>query len=82
MGAFDYQEWIYDGAFEQLFGLGGGNLNKMFQKFKRPGLARGGMFKLRFDWYIMQKHQMNYTAIKIFLTFTCSIKDALYLLEY
>ena len=47
----------------------------------------GGMFKLRFDWYIMQKHQMIYTAInrpflKIFLTFTCSIKDALYLLEY
>ena len=29
---------------------GVGNLNKIFQKFKCPGVARGGgMFKLRFD---------------------------------
>ena len=36
---------------------------------------------------VTQKRQLIYTAIKrpflkIFLTFTCSIKDALYLLEY
>ena len=35
----------------------------------------------------MQKRRLIYTAIKrpflkIFLTFTCSIKDALYFLEY
>ena len=52
MGAFDQLEWTYDGAFEQLFGLGRGNFPKIFQKFKCPGVARGGMLKLRFDWYI------------------------------
>ena len=34
---------------------GGGNLNKNFPKIQMPGgLPRGGggMFKLRFDWYI------------------------------
>ena len=29
----------------------GGNLNKIFQKFKCPGVP-WGMLKLRFDWYI------------------------------
>ena len=41
------------GAFEQLFGRGGGNLNKDFPKIQMPGgLPGGGMLKLRFDWYI------------------------------
>ena len=31
---------------------GGGNFPKIFQKFKCPGACPGGMFKLRFDWYI------------------------------
>ena len=31
---------------------GGENLNKNFPKFKCPGVCPGGMFKLRFDWYI------------------------------
>ena len=32
---------------------GGGNLNKNFPKIQMPGgLPGGGMFKLRFDWYI------------------------------
>ena len=32
---------------------GGGNLNKNFPKIQMPGgVARGGMLKLRFDWYI------------------------------
>ena len=32
---------------------GGGNLNKNFPKIQMPrGLPWGGMFKLRFDWYI------------------------------
>ena len=30
---------------------GGGT--KIFQKFKCPGGLPGGMFKLRFDWYII-----------------------------
>ena len=32
---------------------GGGNLNKNFPKFQMPGGCPGGMFRLRFDWYIM-----------------------------
>ncbi len=33
---------------------GGGNLNKNFPKIQMPGgLPGGGMFKLRFDWYII-----------------------------
>ena len=31
----------------------GGIWTKIFQKFKCPGSCPGGMFKLRFDWYIM-----------------------------
>ena len=43
MGAFDYLEWIYDGAFEQLFGLGRGEFEQKFcKKYKCPGVARGG----------------------------------------
>ena len=39
---------------------GGGNLNKNFPKIQMPGvlpggLPGGGMFKLRFDWYITPK---------------------------
>ena len=53
MGAFDHLEWIYDGAFEQLSGLGRGEFEQKFcKKYKCPGVARGGMLKLRFDWYI------------------------------
>ena len=33
---------------------GVGNLNKNFPKIQMPGgLSGGGMFKLRFDWYII-----------------------------
>ena len=39
MGAFDHLEWTYDGAFEQLFGLGRGELE---QKFSKNSNARGG----------------------------------------
>ena len=38
MGAFDHLEWIYDGAFEQLFGLGRGEYE---QKFSKNSNARG-----------------------------------------
>ena len=41
-GAFDHLEWTYDGAFEQLFGLGRGNLNKNFPKIQMPGGCPGG----------------------------------------
>ena len=33
--------------------FGGGNLNKHFPKIQMPGELPGGMFKLRFDWYII-----------------------------
>ena len=53
MGAFDHLEWTYDGAFEQLFDLGRGEFEQKFSKIQMPGgVAPGGMFKLRFDWYI------------------------------
>ena len=63
MGAFDHLEWTYDGTFEQLFGLGSGEFEqKFFQKFKGPGVARGGMLKLRFDWYISFVQFSNWTV--------------------
>ena len=40
VGAFDHLKWTYDGAFEQLFSSGRGDLHKNFPKFKWPG--RGG----------------------------------------
>ena len=53
VGAFDHLEWTYDGAFEQLFGLGRGEFEQKFSKIQMPeGLPGGGMLKLRFDWYI------------------------------
>ena len=52
VGAFDHLEWTYNGAFEQVFGLGRGNLNKNFPKIQMPRGCPGGMLKLRFDWYI------------------------------
>ena len=56
VGAFDHLEWTYDGAFEQLFGLGRGEFGQKFSKnLKSRGLPRG-MLKLRFDWYITQFH--------------------------
>ena len=36
-GAFDHLEWTYDGAFEQLFGLGRGEFCKNFPKIQMPG---------------------------------------------
>ena len=37
MGTFDHLGWTYDGEFEQLFGLGRGNLNKNFPKIQMLG---------------------------------------------
>ena len=43
MGAFDHLEWTYDGAFEQLFGLGRGEFEQKFSKNSNArGVARGG----------------------------------------
>ena len=43
MGAFDHLEWTYDGAFEQLFGLGRGQFEQKFSKNSNArGAARGG----------------------------------------
>ena len=53
VGVFDHLEWTYNGAFEQLFGLGTGEFEQKFSKNSNArGVARRGMFKLRFDWYI------------------------------
>ena len=52
-GAFDHLEWTCNGAFEQLFGLERGNLNKNFPKIQMRGGLPGEIFKLRFDWYII-----------------------------
>ena len=42
MGAFDHLEWTYDGAFEQLFGLGMGEFEQKFSKNSNArGVARG-----------------------------------------
>ena len=38
VGAFDHLEWTYDGAFEQLFGLG---REEFEQKFSKNSNARG-----------------------------------------
>ena len=54
MGAFDHLEWTYDGAFEQLFGLGRREFEQKFSKTSNArGVARGGMLKLRFNRYII-----------------------------
>ena len=54
MEAFDHLEWTYDGAFEQLFGLGKKRFEQKFSKNSNArGVARVGMLKLRFDWYII-----------------------------
>ena len=64
VGVFDHLECTYNGAFEQLFVLGRGNFPKIFQIFKCPGGCPGGMFKLRFDWYIqwMNKFSIQLTT--------------------
>ena len=53
VGAFDHLEWTYDGAYEQLFGLGRGEFEQKFSKNSNArGVPGGWMLKLRFDWYI------------------------------
>ena len=47
MGAFDHLEWTYDGAFEQLFGLGRGEFEQKFSTNSNVRGLHGGMFKLR-----------------------------------
>ena len=43
VGAFDHLEWTYDGAFEQLFGLGRGEFEQKFSKNSNAqGFALGG----------------------------------------
>ena len=58
VGAFDHLEWTYNGAFEQLLGLGRGEFEKKMFKNSNArggggGVPGGGMFNLRFDWYII-----------------------------
>ena len=45
--------------------LGGGNLNKNFPKIQMPGgCLEGGMFKLRFDWYIKREEEKKNVCLK------------------
>ena len=58
VGALDHLKWTYDGAFEQLFGLGRVDFNKNFPKIQMPlGLPGGLMLKLIFDWCIKKSHR-------------------------
>ena len=42
VGAFDHLEWTYDGAFEQLFGLGKGEFEpKVSKNSNAQAVARG-----------------------------------------
>ena len=45
------------GHFNSFSASGEGNLNKTFPKIQMPGglPGGGGMFKLRFDWYITSR---------------------------
>ena len=58
MGAFDHLEWTYDGAFEQLLGLGRGEFEQKFSKNSNAqGVAGGGgclSFDLTGTLYIMK----------------------------
>ena len=50
MGAFDHLEWIYNVAFEQLFGLGRGEFESKFSiNANAGGLPGGGGGCLSFD---------------------------------
>ena len=52
MGAFDHMDWTCNGDLNSFSAWEGGNLNKKFPKIQMPEGLPGGMFKLRFDWYI------------------------------
>ena len=66
MGAFDHLELTYDGAFEQLFGLGRGEFEQIFSKNSNAlVVAQGGMLKLRFDWYITA-HLHTYFSFRFY----------------
>ena len=49
VGAFDHLEWTYDGAFEQLFGLGRGEFQQKFSKNSNARGVPGGGGCLSFD---------------------------------
>ena len=67
MGAFDQLEWTYNRGFEQLFGLGRREFSKNFPKIQMPRrVARGGMFKLRFDWYITTRSLSHLQVVLVF----------------
>ena len=53
------------GYLNSFLASGGGNLNKNFPKIQMPGGLPGGMFKLRFDWYITKRRNgiFEYLAI-------------------
>ena len=46
----------------------GGNFNKNVPKIQMPGCCPGGMFKLRFDWYISSEfnaQRQKYYLLKV-----------------
>ena len=71
VGAFDHLEWTYDGAFEQLFGLGRGEFEQKFSKNSNArGVARGGWLSfeltgtLYFSNMCLQPHEKVYACIE------------------
>ena len=65
VGAFDHLEWTYDGAFEQLFGLGRGEFSKNFPKIQMPGGLPGGDVEASI-WLVHKNHKpATYTSVFI-----------------
>ena len=71
MGTFDHLEWTYDGAFEQLFGLGRGEFEQKFSKNSNArGVARGGClsFDLTDTLSPVKCHFLLLITIKAYMT--------------
>ena len=55
---------LIGGAFERLFCPEGREFEQAnLQKFKCPGVARGGMLKLQFDWYKIVKQKTSQRCV-------------------
>ena len=60
MGAFDHLEWTYNGAFEQLFGLGRGEFEQKFSKNSNArGVARGGCLSFDLTGTLVDRQQVR-----------------------
>ena len=81
VGEFDHLEWTYNGAFEQLFGLGSGgggeNLNKIFQKFKCRGKGcPGGCLSFDLTGTLLLKRKSGEEEMLFFPRYRISVDSA------